>query len=146
MNSTTLDDWYPCLASDGLRLSNTDGVLQGPRPDARGTFGIWISTREATDGAFPVPVALTGNGPASQLNTDIAATPFISTDWPATGSALYWAAHPSSDAPLAVLDIHQAEWIQVPEPATFFLRLQTFIGIAVLQRRERHSPNDKPPK
>lgn len=116
MNSTSADDWYPSLSSDGRTLFTSDWVWQGMRPGSPGYHSTWVSTRESSEDPFGMPVLITDLWPDSVFDTSVITNSFISQDWPALGSKLYWMErkYPDStygDPRYSALDIYQADWI-----------------------------------
>jgi WD40-like Beta Propeller Repeat len=116
MNSTSADDWYPSLSSDGLTLFTSDWVWQGERPGSPGYFSTWVSTRVSSEEPFGMPVLITDLWPGSEFTAANIANSFISQDWPAPGSKLYWMdqRYPGTSYPdpkASALDIYQADWI-----------------------------------
>lgn len=116
MNSTSADDWYPSLSSDGLTLFTSDWVWQGMRPGSPGSHSTWVSSRASLDDPFSTPVLITDLWPDSVFETSVITNSFISQDWPAQGSKLYWMErkYPDStygDPRYTALVIYQANWI-----------------------------------
>lgn len=90
------------VSSDGLLLvyeSNRDGF---------GFSELWISTRPSTDDEFDDPMRINDAG-IGELNTNDAAefSPFLSQDWPADGSKLYYGRAISETD----WDLYEATWI-----------------------------------
>jgi hypothetical protein len=72
---------------------------------------IWVSTRLSKDDAFGEPINLNDLWPGTEINTaDDDVIPFISRDWPAPGSKLYFTSNRLSGDP-ADFDIYQATWV-----------------------------------
>ena len=134
MNSDD-DDWWPSLSSDGLTLFHSDWTIRPPRPGGRGAEDIWVSTRPTVGDPFGLPTNIDDLWPDSDINSSVrAGAPYISPDWPADGSKIYWTA--TGPAPVSgSVDIFQATWVAVPEPSTGILLLTTLLSFCLLARR-----------
>ncbi len=134
--ATEYQDWWPSISADGMNLFLSDWVFDPPRPGGVGSIDIWVSTRDDATEMFGPPVNLNDAFPGTGINTAFAdAVPYVSPDWPAVGSKLYFASN--SLTGVLVADVFQATW--VPEPTTWSLGL---IGLAaMLWRRGRMASN-----
>jgi hypothetical protein len=92
-------------------------------PDS--AFQIWVATRESTADEFTNQMNVNDFSLGSSINTDSAYvfTPFISPDWPAPGSKIYFGhAIVSED-----WDVYEATWI--PEPSSLLLITIGLLGL-----------------
>jgi len=116
------DEIRPTVSADGLTLFFSDG-LGRQRPGGQGDLDIWVATRDTVSDPFGTPVNLNDLWPGSSINTPSAeASPFVSPDWPAVGSKLYFLT-----ARDRLGDIWEVTW--VPEPSTSIL---ASLGVLVL--------------
>jgi hypothetical protein len=126
-----LNSWRPTVSTDGLTLFFSDGYGVPPRPGGKGDADIWVAFRETTTQPFGVPVNLNNAWPGSNVNSvTYDAQAYISPDWPAVGSKLYFTTARSS----VTGDIWEATW--VPEPSTFVLSLIA-CALPIAVRRSR---------
>ena len=105
--NTSVRDANPSISSDGLTLFFDSWRPGGTGPSALPE--LWVATRTSTDEDFGTPVNLNDFGLGSVVNVPTAAefTPFISRDWPANGSKLYFGyATEESD-----WDLYEATWV-----------------------------------
>ncbi|MCP5524217.1 MAG: PD40 domain-containing protein [Verrucomicrobiales bacterium] len=102
----------PCLSTDGRTLLFSDLDLSGnsARPGGSGGPDIWVATRPDTDSAFGEPRNLNALGPGSKVNSaQWEGFPFMSRDWPAPGSGLFFV-HWSGSGALNT-ELWEAEWV-----------------------------------
>jgi hypothetical protein len=127
-----LNSWRPTVSTDGLTLFFSDGFGVAPRPGGRGDADIWVAFRDTTGQPFGAPVNLNNAWPGTNVNSvTYDAQAYISPDWPAVGSKLYF----TTGRGEALGDIWEATW--VPEPSTVVLVLLTWISLAAC-RRQKH--------
>ena len=105
----------PTLSSDGRLLLFTSSA---DRPGGEGGLDIWASYRASVDSPFGEVVNLNTFSLGSSINTgDHQGMPFLSRDWPAHGSKLYYMLE-ESGGPFD-RDIWEATWIlikDIPRP------------------------------
>lgn len=130
---TPYKDWTPSLSTDKLTLFLSDWVFDPPRPGSVGdSVDIWVSTRASENDPFGTPVNLNVMWPGSLVNTPaIEGFAYISSDWPAYGSKLYYASNGLTGA--LVADGFQATW--VPEPGSLLLILVGLAAFTVGRQR-----------
>ncbi|MCA9212287.1 MAG: PD40 domain-containing protein [Planctomycetales bacterium] len=105
INSPT-DEFVPSVASDGLTMFFSDFVRSPFRPGGKGDSDIWVAVRDAINAPFGDVVNLNDFSLNSNVNTVFRENaPFISQDWPASGSKLYFSSQPDGN-----VDIWQATW------------------------------------
>ena len=99
-------DAYPSVSADGSTLFLSDVPPPGIpfRPGGLGGMDLWSVPLSAPDQAIPPPVNL-----GAPLNTAVCdGVPSISSDWPASGSKIYFVRSASCEAP--DVDIYEATW------------------------------------
>ena len=107
------DDHDPSLSSDELTIffSGLPTGFGDDRPDGKGEGDIWVATRDSIDEEFGEAVNLDDFGLGSEVNTSFFdAMPYISREWPAVGSKLYFSTFRDGVS----AELWQATWI----PAT----------------------------
>ena len=105
------EDWWPNLSADGLTLFLSDQPNEPVRPGGEGREDIWVATRESVDEPFAAPQNPDELWPGTQINSHArTGYPFVSQDWPALGSKLYFIEASGGSGP----DIFQMTWM-VPE-------------------------------
>ncbi|MCA9188413.1 MAG: hypothetical protein R3E01_03315 [Pirellulaceae bacterium] len=109
VNAANREDWHPYITGNGLALFYSRAEPGYLRPD------IYVSIRSSTSQDFGTPQRLELAFPGSDNLHFQAATfdPFLTTDWPKSGSKIYFTSANSS----ADFDIYEATWTTVPEPA-----------------------------
>ena len=106
--NSTYGEVAPSLSVDGLVLFVSEGD-SGWRPGGRGGPDIWVSTRPSSGEPFGRPVNLNNFGFGSTVNTSgWEGYIFLSRDWPAPGSKLYFSANRSGGFSF---DFWEAEWV-----------------------------------
>jgi hypothetical protein len=101
--------WKPSVSSDGLTLFFSDGFFNPPRPGGKGDLDIWVSYRESLDADFGTPMNLNDLWPESSVNTvGLEGMAYISADWPAFGSKLYYTTLGSGSG-----DLWEATWVAI---------------------------------
>ena len=104
------DDHDPSLSSDELTIffSGLPTVSGNDRPEGKGEGDIWVATRDSIDEDFGEAVNLDDFGLGSEVNTlFFDAMPYISREWPAVGSKLYFSTFRDGMS----TDLWQATWI-----------------------------------
>jgi Tol biopolymer transport system component len=129
--ATEYADWFPSISADKLTLFLSDWVFDPLRPGSvDDSVDIWVSTRASEDDPFGPPVNLNAMWPGTAVNTaSIEGVPYISPDWPARGSILYYASNELTGE--LVADIFQATW--VPEPATWVITMMLVLLVLPLR-------------
>ena len=117
---------WPNLSGDGLASLSSDWIEFAPRPGGQGSLDIWVSYRQSRDEEFVSLANLNDFWPGTDVNGASAdAAPYLSPNWPAVGSKLYFVSNRLTGA--LVADVFQATW--VPEPSTMLL---VFLGLIAL--------------
>ena len=112
-------DWWPSLSSDGRFLFTSDWTFEPPRPGGEGQQDIWVSYRTSLDTPFMAPVNWTSSWPGSELNSnERSGAVYISPDWPADGSRIYYVSSGPGPTFTGISDIFQATWHAIPEPTS----------------------------
>jgi hypothetical protein len=130
---TPYKDWTPSLSTDKLTLFISDWVFDPPRPGAVGdSVDLWVSTRASENDPFGPVVNLNEMWPGTQVNTpSVEGFAYISPDWPAFGSKLYYASNGLTGE--LVADLFQATW--VPEPSGIGIAILGVMAFAGMRRR-----------
>ena len=98
-NSTTFEEWWPSVSADGAVLFFSDWFFDDPRRDS---IDIWV-----TPYPFETVFSIHDLWPNSEVNTaNTEGSPYISRDWPAAGSKLYFTVVSGS----GLLDLQVATW------------------------------------
>ena len=126
--NTSINEGNPSISSDGLTLfyDRADGDSPvGPVQQ------LYVATRPSTDEAFSNPMSVNDFSLGSEVNAFEAAeyTPYISRDWPAFGSKLYFGRVTLAESST----IYEATWI--PEPSTAILSM---LGVAWMLLTTHH--------
>ena len=125
--ATEFQDWFPSISADGRTLFFSDWVFDAPRPGGLGNGDIWVSYRPSADEPFGEVVNLNDMFPGTEVNGSfVDGAPYISPDWPAPGSKLYFVSN-SLTEPELIADVFQATW--VPEPSTMLLLFWGLIAL-----------------
>jgi hypothetical protein len=114
VNSPIYDQYGPSISCDGRFLFFCDWAAPELRQGGFGLYDIWVTVRSSAEGRFQDPVHnLNVLWPGSTVNSVSAdALPFISADWPAYGSKLYFI---STRAGIqGGCDIWEATWNPIP--------------------------------
>ena len=103
INTSNMAEFSPVLSRDELTMFYSSGTNQA------GNLHIKVATRSSTDEPFDEPVDLDDFGLGSELNSSFANNwvPFISADWPAHGSKLYF---PGNNSLHSDWTIYEATW------------------------------------
>lgn len=121
----------PTISADGLTLLFSDNVDSPNRPGGQGDMDIWVTTRETIAEPFGPPLNLNDLWPGSAINTpSVEASPYLSPDWPAVGSKLYFVTDRSRNG-----DVWEVTW--VPEPSSFALAALGSLGALLCAWRQR---------
>lgn len=124
--ATEYQDWWPSISSDTQTLFFSDWVFDEPRPGGQGNGDIWVSYRPSTGEPFGAVVNLNDMFPGTEVNGPfIDGVPYISPDWPAPGSKLYFVNNKLTGE--LVADVYQATW--VPEPSTMLLVFLSLVAL-----------------
>lgn len=100
-------EYGPSISSDGLFMFFSDFWRPPFRPNGEGDSDLWVATRETSDSTFGNAINLNAFSMGSVVNREFRENaPFLSGDWPASGSRLYFSSQPDGD-----LDIWQATWV-----------------------------------
>ena len=128
--NTSAAEAHPSLSSDGLTLFFSRYVgIPDDSPE------IWVASRGSIEDSFSNPMSLEDMFNGSIVNAPNTATwePFISSDWPAPGSKLYFTRTTTENT--QDWDFYQATWI--PEPSACALAIAAIVG--VLSRTTRNT-------
>jgi hypothetical protein len=122
----------PTVSADGMTMFFSDFAEAGagpPRPGGLGGSDIWVSHRNSTTEPFGAPVNLNTMWPGSTVNSPLGeGLAYISPDWPAFGSKLYYV----SDRSDPIGDIWEATW--VPEPSSLAIFAIASVGVLGFMR------------
>ena len=111
MNSEFAADWVPALSYDGRFLFTSDWLFQAPRPGGEGGEDIWVSYRPDPEEPFDLPINPDDLWPASELNSSArSGGVYLSPDWPADGSQIYYTSTGPGSLYSPLTDIFQATW------------------------------------
>ncbi|MCA9263835.1 MAG: PD40 domain-containing protein, partial [Planctomycetales bacterium] len=107
--NTSSNEAHPSISSDGLFLFYAREVGQ---PNS--TFDIWVANRNSVDESFSNPRPLQSFAAGVEINADDTAgwDPYISPDWPANGSKLYFMRTTLADG--QDWDSYEATWRYYP--------------------------------
>lgn len=88
---STTHAWWPSISSDTDTIFYSDWTAHTPaRPGGEGHSDIWVMSRDES-GSFGEPVNPDRLWPGSSVNTGLyEGAPYISADWPAAGSQIYF--------------------------------------------------------
>lgn len=105
--NTTAGEFVPSVSSDGLVLFFSDFFQSPFRDGGQGDSDIWVAVRQTVDAPFGNVVNLNDFSLGSAVNTEFRENaPFISNDWPAAGSEIYFSSLPDDN-----VDIWRATWV-----------------------------------
>ncbi len=108
---------FPSISSDGLTIFYSDWDLDRQLRPGKGGWDIWVTTRASTADEFGTPIGINELFPGTSINgPGFEGAPFISPDWPALGSKLYYVAEGNG-----LVDIFQATWVPEPSGGTLML-------------------------
>ena len=107
----SVDLWFPSISADETVVFFSDWTREPQRAGGEGFSDIWVSTRPTKDDPFGSPVNLNERWQGTNINTDmLEGAAYISPDWPAAGSNLYFASNRLNPQ---VADIFQATWVSL---------------------------------